>query len=82
MSLSSYHFLSEIYSVQQENIYRETREKLLITHGSEALVDEYVRPPHRYAKIPGDPDYVDFRIGRRRYKTKYEYDNNISVPEL
>ena len=45
---------------------------MLDTLGSEALVDEQLQPPIRYAKIPGDPGYVDYRIGRRRavYKGK------------
>ena len=61
---------------------KEYRKTMLDTLGSEALVDEHLRPPFRFAKIPGDPGYVDFRIGRRRYPTKYEHDNQISVPKF
>ena len=71
-----------MYSVHQEKVYRETREQMLDTLGSEALVDEHLQPPIRYAKIPGDPGYVDFRLGRRRYQTRHEFDNLISVPEF
>ena len=82
LSHTLHHFSLETYSVHREKKYREKRQSMLGTLGSEALVDKYLRPPRRLAKIPGDPGYVDFRIGRYRYQTRYEYDNQVSVPKF